>query len=74
MVGILDYGLAKVADWIIKHVISAAVNYLSPVSFVEELVQETEVVRGAVLKIVPSHDREVDMIMHYCFKDVGVYS
>lgn len=56
MVGILDYGLAKVADLVIKYVISPAVNYGSPVSFVEESVQNSENTTEAILKIVPSQD------------------
>ncbi|KAM6548410.1 hypothetical protein CsatB_020086 [Cannabis sativa] len=53
VIGILDYGLAKVADLLIKYVISPAVNYKSPVSFIEELVQDSEELTGAILKIVP---------------------
>ncbi|XP_062107314.1 centromere/kinetochore protein zw10 homolog isoform X2 [Humulus lupulus] len=59
VIGILDYGLAKVADLLIKYVISPAVNYRSPVSFVEELVQDSEELTGALLKIVPSSDSKV---------------
>ena len=68
MLGILDYGLAKVADLMIKYVVSAAVNYRSPASFVEELVQDSEVITGAVIKIVPSHDPRVYWIMRSCCK------
>lgn len=60
VVGILDYGLAKVADLMIKNVISLALNYRSPVSFVDEIVQDAEVMTGAVLKIVPSQDPKVE--------------
>lgn len=63
MVGILDYGLAKVADLMIKNVISLAVNYRSPVSFVDEIVQDAELMTGAVLKIVPTQDPKVDNVM-----------
>ncbi|GMP66682.1 hypothetical protein CsSME_00026944 [Camellia sinensis var. sinensis] len=59
VVGILDYGLAKVADMMIKHVITPAVNCRSCVSFVEEINQETEHITEAILKIVPSSDPEV---------------
>ncbi|KAI8007493.1 hypothetical protein LOK49_LG07G02652 [Camellia lanceoleosa] len=59
VVGILDYGLAKVADMMIKHVITPAVNCRSHVSFVEEIDQETEHITEAILKIVPSSDREL---------------
>ena len=73
MLGILDYGLAKVADLMIKYVVSAAVNYRSPASFVEDLVQDSEVITGAVIKIVPSHDLpshdpRVYWIMRSCCK------
>ena len=56
MIGILDYGLAKVVDLFIKYVITPAVNYNSPVSFVEE----TEELTGAILTIVPLSDPKVD--------------
>ncbi|CAJ1971106.1 unnamed protein product [Sphenostylis stenocarpa] len=51
VVGILEYGLAKVADMMIKYVITPFVNHGRPVSFLEELHQES-----AVLKIVSSPD------------------
>ncbi|GMP66681.1 hypothetical protein CsSME_00026944 [Camellia sinensis var. sinensis] len=60
VVGILDYGLAKVADMMIKHVITPAVNCRSCVSFVEEINQETEHITEAILKIVPSSDPEIE--------------
>lgn len=53
MVGILDYGLAKVADLVIKYVISPAVNCGSPVTFVEESVQNSEKMTEDILTIVP---------------------
>ena len=59
----MDYGLAKVADLMIKNVISLAVNYRSPVLFVDEIVQDAEVMTGAVLKIVPTQDPKVDHVM-----------
>ncbi|KAG4964627.1 hypothetical protein JHK84_039245 [Glycine max] len=51
VVGILEYGLAKVADLMIKYVITPFVNHGQPLSFLEELHQES-----ALLKIVPSLD------------------
>ncbi|KAG5053145.1 hypothetical protein JHK87_005343 [Glycine soja] len=51
VVGILEYGLAKVADLMIKYVITPFVNHGRPLSFLEELHQEL-----ALLKIVPSPD------------------
>ncbi|XP_015881422.3 centromere/kinetochore protein zw10 homolog isoform X2 [Ziziphus jujuba] len=62
VVGILDYGLAKVADLVIKYVISPAVNYGSPVSFVEESVQNSKKTVEASLKIVPSQDPKVENV------------
>ncbi|RDY10392.1 Centromere/kinetochore protein zw10-like protein, partial [Mucuna pruriens] len=52
VVGILEYGLAKVVDMMIKYVITPFVNHGQPLSFLEELNQES-----AVLKIVPSPDK-----------------
>ena len=59
MVGILDYGLAKVADLIIKHVITPVVNRGSPISFVEEVNQDSKEMTEAILKIVPAIDPKV---------------
>ncbi|PRQ60963.1 putative RZZ complex, subunit Zw10 protein [Rosa chinensis] len=56
MVGILHYGLAKVADLMIKHVISPALNSGSPVSFVTEINPDSQAMTEATLKIVPSND------------------
>lgn len=56
MVGILEYGLAKVADLMIKYVITPFVNCSRPVSFLEEFNQES-----AVLKIVPSPNSKVSV-------------
>ncbi|BAT81022.1 hypothetical protein LR48_Vigan07g050000 [Vigna angularis] len=51
VVSILEYGLAKVADLMIKYVITPFINHGQPLSFLEELHQES-----AVLKIVASPD------------------
>lgn len=59
MVGILDYGLAKVADLTIKYVISPAVSYGSPITFVEELNPGPEKMSEAILRMVPSVDDKV---------------
>lgn len=59
-VGILDYGLAKIADLMIKNAVPLAVNYGSPVSFVEEFVQDAEVMTGAMLKIVPLREPKAE--------------
>ncbi|XP_034702414.1 centromere/kinetochore protein zw10 homolog [Vitis riparia] len=52
VVGILDYGLAKVADLMIKHVIAPAVNCGSPISFTEELIQDSDQMTEMILKTV----------------------
>jgi len=57
VVGILEYGLAKVADLMIKYVIIPFVNHGRPLSFLEELHQES-----AVLKIVASPDIKVSVM------------
>ncbi|XP_031262217.1 centromere/kinetochore protein zw10 homolog isoform X2 [Pistacia vera] len=54
-VGILNYGLAKVADLMVKYVITPAVNG-SPITFVEELNEGAE----ATLKIIPSVDSKIE--------------
>ncbi|KAK9284581.1 hypothetical protein L1049_023757 [Liquidambar formosana] len=62
VVGVLDYGLAKVADLMIKYVITPAVNYRSPISFVEERNQDSEQMTGVILKIVPSTDPKIENV------------
>ncbi|KAK7300430.1 hypothetical protein RJT34_11274 [Clitoria ternatea] len=57
VVGILEYGLAKVADLVIKYVITPFVNCGGPFSFLEELNPES-----AVLKIVPSPDSKLEYL------------
>ncbi|WJZ99397.1 hypothetical protein VitviT2T_017845 [Vitis vinifera] len=52
VVGILDYGLAKVADLMVKHVIAPAVNCGSPISFTEELIQDSDQMTEMILKTV----------------------
>lgn len=54
VVGILDYGLAKVADLIIKFVVTPALTCGSPISYLEEISCDGEGKCIAVLKIVPS--------------------
>ncbi|RXH90042.1 hypothetical protein DVH24_032399 [Malus domestica] len=60
VVGILDYGLAKVADLMIKHVISPGLNFGAPVSFVAEVNQDPKVLTEAILNIVPSNDPKIE--------------
>ncbi|XP_021801115.1 centromere/kinetochore protein zw10 homolog [Prunus avium] len=60
VVGILDYGLAKVADLMIKHVISPALNFGAPMSFVTEVNPDSQVMTEATLNIVPSSDPKIE--------------
>ncbi|KAH9793478.1 Centromere/kinetochore protein zw10-like [Citrus sinensis] len=62
VVGILDYGLAKVADLKIKYVISPAVSYGSPITFVEELNPGPEKMSEAILRMVPSVDDKIENV------------
>lgn len=62
VVGILDYGLAKVADLMIKYVISPAVSYGLPIAFVEELNPGPEKMSEAILRIVPSVDDKIENV------------
>ncbi|XWS36738.1 hypothetical protein CRYUN_Cryun20dG0111500 [Craigia yunnanensis] len=57
--GILDYSLAKAADLIIKHCITPAVNYQSPVTFVEDVNHGSEGIIEAVLKILPPQNCKI---------------
>ncbi|KAL7000014.1 hypothetical protein U1Q18_001164 [Sarracenia purpurea var. burkii] len=79
VVGMLDYGLAKVADKMIKYIIAPAVNCRSHVSFVEEINQETGHVTAAILRIIPSSDPKIgnvdgksifSAILQACFDSV----
>ncbi|BFG26025.1 hypothetical protein CerSpe_122990 [Prunus speciosa] len=60
VVGILDYGLAKVADLMIKHVISPALNFGAPMSFVAEVNPASQVMTEVTLNIVPSSDPKIE--------------
>lgn len=57
VVDILEYGLAKVADLMIKYVITPFINRGQPLSFLEESNQDS-----AVLKIVPSPDSKLEYL------------
>ncbi|KAF5746123.1 hypothetical protein HS088_TW06G00288 [Tripterygium wilfordii] len=59
VVGILDHGLAKVADQIIKFFIAPVVKYGSPVSVGEEVNIGLRGTSEANLKIEPSPDAEI---------------
>lgn len=59
MVGLLDYGLARVADLMIKYVITPVINSGSPIAFVEELKQDAGKMTEAILKMEQSSNQEV---------------
>ncbi|PIN22146.1 hypothetical protein CDL12_05126 [Handroanthus impetiginosus] len=62
-VGILDYGLAKIADLITKYVLTPVVSCRASPSFVEgKINQDMGHIPEAVLKIVPSVDSEGDKV------------
>ena len=61
MVGILDYGLAKVADKMVKFVIAPAMNCSTTTSFAEEVKERSEGLTEAILKTVPSSDFKVSV-------------
>ncbi|KAI3457630.1 hypothetical protein Pfo_014293 [Paulownia fortunei] len=56
--GILNYGLAKIADLITKYVLTPIVSCTATPSFIEEINQDLGHVPDAVLKMVPSVDPE----------------
>ncbi|KAL6136985.1 hypothetical protein ACLB2K_062280 [Fragaria x ananassa] len=60
VVGVLNYGIAKVADLIIKHAFSPALNFGAPVSFVTEINPDSQAMTEAILKIVPSNDPKIE--------------
>ncbi|PSS16115.1 Centromere/kinetochore protein like [Actinidia chinensis var. chinensis] len=62
VVGILDYGLAKVADKMIKYAIIPVVKRRSNVSFVEDINQEIGGIMETILRIVPSSDPEIENV------------
>ncbi|ONK70268.1 uncharacterized protein A4U43_C05F31980 [Asparagus officinalis] len=56
IVGVLDYGLAKTADLMIKHVINPAISNVSVDIFVEEFDEGSVVKHEAILKLLPSSE------------------
>ncbi|XP_021724557.1 centromere/kinetochore protein zw10 homolog [Chenopodium quinoa] len=61
VLGILDYGLAKTADLFIKHAIAPAVNFKSPVSFLEKSSGSLEESSDTILIISSSESKTEDM-------------
>lgn len=66
VVGILDYGLAKVADLMVKHVIAPAVNCGSPISFTEELIQDSDQMTEMILKTVSCEPKVTLLLDQNC--------
>lgn len=60
MVGLLDYGLARVADLMIKYIVTLVINCGSPIAFVEELSKNSEKTVEAILKIERCSSAEVN--------------
>ncbi|CAN1843360.1 Centromere/kinetochore protein zw10 homolog [Linum perenne] len=60
VVGILDYGLAKVADKMVKFVIAPAMNCSTTSSFVEEVKEASEGFTETILKTVSSSDPKTE--------------
>lgn len=58
----MDFGLGKIADLIIKYVITQAVNPESHISFSEEINQDSGHIDEVVLKMIPSFDPEVNIV------------
>lgn len=67
MVGLLEYGLARVADLMIKYVITPVINSGSAIAFVEELKQESGKLTEAFLRMVRSPDQKV-IIMNVSYR------
>jgi centromere/kinetochore protein ZW10 len=59
VIGILDYGLAKAADSIFKHVITPAVTHASTFAAVEDLCKSAGEVTEATLRLEQSSDHKV---------------
>ncbi|KAF8410789.1 hypothetical protein HHK36_003326 [Tetracentron sinense] len=56
VVGVFDYGIAKVADLMVKYVVTPALSNRCPYTFLEELNQDTKQTAEATLKLIPSSD------------------
>lgn len=60
--GVLDYGLAKIADLITKHVFTPVVSCRANPTVEEEINQDVDHATEAVLKMVPSDESEDNMV------------
>ncbi|KAJ6390243.1 hypothetical protein OIU77_024461 [Salix suchowensis] len=61
VIGILDYGLAKVADQMIKHVIIPVVKKGSSISTMVDLKDDSKEMTEAILKMLSTSNPTVDM-------------
>lgn len=61
MIGILDYGLAKAADSIFRHVITPAVTQASTFNAVEDSSKTSGEVSEVTLRLKQSSDHKVDI-------------
>lgn len=62
IVDVLDYGMAKIADLMIKHVMVPAISNSSVVVSVEVLNQEAVEKPEAILNVVPSPESQVNLM------------
>eukprot|EP00257_Ricinus_communis_P021278 XP_015580723.1 centromere/kinetochore protein zw10 homolog [Ricinus communis] len=62
VLGILGYGLAKVADQMFKFLIIPAVNSISSFSFIEDSEKVSEEMTEATLKMVQSFDAKIEVV------------
>lgn len=62
MIGILDYGFAKVADQMIKHVIIPVIKKGSSISSMEDLKDVSKEMTEAILKILSTSNPMVNMV------------
>ncbi|RWR79515.1 centromere/kinetochore protein zw10 isoform X1 [Cinnamomum micranthum f. kanehirae] len=69
IVGVLDYGLAKVADLMIKYVIIPTIRDGSSTVLVEAVNQNSDQKDGAILSLVSSSDFQVD-----CLNGAAIFS
>lgn len=61
VVGVLKYGLAKVADLIVRSVITPAINDGCRILWTDNLNDKSGRMTDAILKTVPSSDPKVDL-------------
>jgi protein transport protein DSL1/ZW10 len=62
MIGALDYGMAKIADLMMKHVLVPAISSISVAVNVEILDEGSPKHYVSVLRIVPSEEQKVSIL------------